>query len=75
MLKKTKQDKKGEIQLADAIQSIIKKGNTVAVELKPNEKRIDVGTPESYINCLKDSYTFSKANKSIKIRKKNHGKE
>ena len=74
-LKKVKPDKKGEIQLADAIQSIIKKGNTVAVELKPNEKRIDVGTPESYINCLKDSYTFSKATKSTKIRKKNYGKK
>jgi len=74
-LKKVKPDKKGEIQLADAIQSVIKKGNTVAVELKPNEKRIDVGTPESYINCLKNSYTFSKATKSTKIRKKNHGKK
>jgi UTP--glucose-1-phosphate uridylyltransferase len=74
-LKKVKPDKKGEIQLADAIQSIIKMRKTVAVELKPNEKRIDVGTPESYINCLKDSYTFSKATKSTKIRKKNHGKK
>jgi len=69
-LKKVKPDKNGEVQLADAIQSVIKKGKTVAIELKPNEKRIDVGTPESYIHCLKDSYTFSKANKSIKIRKK-----
>lgn len=74
-LKKVKPDKKGEIQLADAIQSIIKMRKTVAVELKPNEKRIDVGTPESYINCLKDSYTFSKATKSTKIRKQNHGKK
>jgi len=74
-LKKVKPDKKGEIQLADAIQNIIKMRKTVAVELKPNEKRIDVGTPESYINCLKDSYTFSKATKSTKIRKKNHGKK
>jgi dTDP-glucose pyrophosphorylase len=74
-LKKVKPDRKGEIQLADAIQSIIKMKNTVAVELKPNEKRIDVGTPESYINCLKDSYKFFKANKSTKSRKKNHGKK
>ena len=74
-LKKVKPDKKGEIQLADAIQSIIKMRKTVAIELKPNEKRIDVGTPESYINCLKDSYTFSKATKSTNIRKKNHGKK
>jgi len=74
-LKKVKPDKKGEIQLADAIQSVIKKGKTVAIELNSNEKRIDVGTPESYINCLKDSYTFSKVNKSTKIRKKNNGKK
>jgi UTP--glucose-1-phosphate uridylyltransferase len=74
-LKKIKPDKKGEIQLADAIQNIIKMGKTVAVELNSNEKRIDVGTPESYINCLKDSYTFSKATKSTKNRKKNHGKK
>lgn len=74
-LKKVKPDKKGEVQLADAIQSIIKMRKTIAVELKPNEKRIDVGTPESYIDCLKDSHTFSKATKSTKIRKKNHGKK
>ena len=74
-LKKVKPDKKGEIQLADAIQSIIKMGKTVAVELKSNEKRIDVGTPESYINCLKDSYNYSKASKSTKGRKKNYGKK
>jgi len=74
-LKKVKPDKKGEVQLADAIQSIIKMRKTVAIELKPNEKRIDVGTQESYINCLKDSHTFSKATKSTKIRKKNHGKK
>jgi len=74
-LKKVKPDKKGEIQLADAIKKIIKMGKTVAVELKSNEKRIDVGTPESYIGCLKDSYKFFKANKSTKNRKKNHGKK
>ena len=56
---KTKADKKGEIQLADAIQEAIKVGKTVAVELQKNEKRIDVGTPESYMSCLKDSYKFS----------------
>jgi UTP--glucose-1-phosphate uridylyltransferase len=73
-LKKIKPDKKREIQLADAIQNIIKMGKTVAVELKSNEKRIDVGTPESYINCLKDSYNYSKLDKS-QSRKKNHGKK
>jgi UTP--glucose-1-phosphate uridylyltransferase len=75
VIKKVKADKKGEIQLADAIQNVIKTGKTVAVELKSNEKRIDVGTPESYINCLKDSYTYSKAVKIKKDKKKNHDKK
>jgi len=74
-LKKIKPDKKGEIQLADAIQNIIKFGNTVAVELKSGEKRIDVGTPESYIGCLKDSYKFFNANKFTKSRREKNAKK
>ncbi len=55
-LEKIKPDKKGEIQLADAVKSIILKGKAVAVELKANEKRVDVGTPESYVACINDSF-------------------
>jgi len=55
VLEKTKPDYKGEIQLADAVQYIIKNGNTIAVELKAKEKRVDVGTPESYVKCLNES--------------------
>ena len=55
-LEKIKPDKKGEIQLADAVKSIILKGRAVAVELKANEKRVDVGTPESYVACINDSF-------------------
>ena len=59
ILKKIKPDKKGEIQLADALKKIIKsKSNTIAVELNDNEKRVDVGTPESYVDCIRESYQF-----------------
>lgn len=55
-LEKTKPDKKGEIQLADAVKSLILKGKAVAVELRTNEKRIDVGLPESFVQCINDSF-------------------
>jgi len=59
ILKKTKPDKKGEVQLADALKKIIKVGlTTIAVELNDNEKRVDVGTPESYVDCIRESYEF-----------------
>ncbi|MGD8432377.1 MAG: sugar phosphate nucleotidyltransferase [Nitrosopumilaceae archaeon] len=72
---KIKPDEKGEIQLANAIQSVIKTGNAVAVELRKDEKRIDVGTPDSYIDCLKDSYAYSKHRSTTKRRRKNNGKK
>lgn len=55
-LEKSRIDKKYELQLAIAIQKIIKKGNSIAVELKDNECRIDVGSPESYVDSLNISY-------------------
>ena len=58
ILRKTKPDKKGEIQLADAVRSVINNGNTIAVKLKNNERRIDVGTPESYVKSINMSYQF-----------------
>ena len=59
ILEKTKPDKKGEVQLADALKKLIKTGlTTIAVELNDNEKRVDVGTPESYVDCIKESYEF-----------------
>ncbi|WOV93783.1 MAG: sugar phosphate nucleotidyltransferase [Candidatus Nitrosoabyssus spongiisocia] len=57
-LKKTKPDKKGEIRLADAVKSIISNGNAIAVKLKNNEKRIDVGIPENYVDSINTSYQF-----------------
>jgi UTP--glucose-1-phosphate uridylyltransferase len=59
ILKKLKPDKNKEIQLADALKKMIKSGLTViAVELNDDEKRVDVGTPESYVNCIMESYEF-----------------
>jgi len=52
-------DKKGEVQLADALKKIIKSDmTTIAVELNDDEKRVDVGTPESYVDCIIESYEF-----------------
>jgi UTP--glucose-1-phosphate uridylyltransferase len=43
-----------EIQLSDAIQLLIDQGSNVfALELEKGEKRIDIGTPESYWKVLK----------------------
>jgi len=58
IIEKTKPDKKGEIQLADVVAKVISYGNTVAVELAQGEKRIDVGTPESYVKCINELYRF-----------------
>jgi UTP--glucose-1-phosphate uridylyltransferase len=59
VLKKVKPDKNGEIQLADALKNLIKSEfTTIAVELNENEKRVDVGTPETYVDCIKESYEF-----------------
>jgi UTP--glucose-1-phosphate uridylyltransferase len=45
----TEPDRNNEIQLTDAIQQLIdQRCRAYALELNRNEKRIDVGTPESY---------------------------
>ena len=61
-LENIKPDKNGEIQITDAIKSLIAKGKCIAVKLEEGEKRIDVGTPESYVTCIKDSFEDSKNN-------------
>lgn len=56
-LEETQPDKSGEVQLTDAIKRLITIGGQVyAVKLYPDEKRIDVGTPESYWNALKETF-------------------
>ena len=56
-IEETQPDKNGETQLTDAIMNLIRqKRGVYAVELNQNEKRIDVGTPESYRKALAITY-------------------
>ena len=61
-LERIEPDRNGEIQLTDAIGSLVANGKCVAVELGAAEKRIDVGTPESYVACIRDSFDISRSN-------------
>ena len=61
-LEKVEPDRNGEIQLTDAIGSLVANGKCIAVELGAAEKRIDVGTPESYVACIRDSFDISRSN-------------
>jgi UTP--glucose-1-phosphate uridylyltransferase len=56
-LEKTPPGKGGEVQLTDAIQALINMGLKVyAVQLKPEEVRLDIGNPEMYWKALQASY-------------------
>ncbi len=59
-LERTEPDRNGELQLSDAIRSLAARGRCIAVELEPGERRMDVGTPESYVACIKDSFENSR---------------
>ncbi len=49
----------GELSLIPAIQALIDKGGAVyAVELQPEEKRIDIGNAEKYREALNISYQY-----------------
>ena len=53
-IKEVKPDRNGEIQLTDALKLLIDWNCRVyGLKLKTNEKRIDIGTAESYIEMLK----------------------
>lgn len=55
----TKPGKGGEIQLTDAIQKLIDWGLKVyAVRLKPDEQKLDVGTPRMFWESLTLSYNY-----------------
>jgi len=54
-LEKVKPDIDGQIQLATALQLMIEDGKElIAIKLQKGEKRIDIGTPQSYLNSLKN---------------------
>ena len=67
-LERVEPDRNGEIQLTDAIGSLVANGKCVAVELGAAEKRIDVGTPESYVACIRDSFDISRSNTDGDVR-------
>jgi len=51
-----KPDRNGEIQLADALKLLIEwKCKVYGLKLKPKERRIDIGTAESYLEMLKST--------------------
>ena len=55
-IEEVKPDERGEVQLADALQVLIDwKCKLYALELRPGERRIDIGTPETYLEILKTS--------------------
>jgi len=59
-LRKIQPDKKGEMQLTDAIKAAIDSGERVfAIKLRRDEKRLDVGTPDSYWKALCKSYEWA----------------
>jgi UTP--glucose-1-phosphate uridylyltransferase len=56
-IESTPPGKGGEIQLTDAIQTMIDWNLTVyAIELKPSDVRLDIGSPETYWDALQLSY-------------------
>lgn len=57
----TSEDAGGELQLTDAIQKLIDTGgNILAVELDEKELRLDIGTPETYMEALSLSYRYTR---------------
>ena len=57
---KTEPDPSNEIQLTNAIQRLVREGNSVyAMKLKSGERRIDIGTPESYHKLLRSTKSLN----------------
>ena len=53
-IERAKPDERGEMQIADAVQVLLKRQCKVyALKLRPGERRIDIGTPETYLETLK----------------------
>jgi UTP--glucose-1-phosphate uridylyltransferase len=59
-LESTPPGKGGEIQLTDAIQKLIDTGHKVqAIELRDDDVRLDIGTPETYWEALELSHRYA----------------
>jgi UTP--glucose-1-phosphate uridylyltransferase len=56
-LKKVKPDQKGEFQLADAVQMMVEdKKKVFAIPLRRSEKRVDIGSPDTYRLALRQTF-------------------
>jgi len=52
-IERAKPDEKGEMQIADALQVLLKRQcKMYALKLRPGEHRVDIGTPETYFETL-----------------------
>jgi UTP--glucose-1-phosphate uridylyltransferase len=58
-LKKLNPDHRNEIQLTDAIGSILVDGKVVATEIRKDELRLDIGTPETYFKAQIESFNYA----------------
>jgi UTP--glucose-1-phosphate uridylyltransferase len=58
-LRKLDPDHRNEIQLTDAIGSILVNGKVVATEIKEDELRLDIGTPETYFKAQIESFNYA----------------
>jgi len=51
---------RGEVQLTDAVQGLIDRGHGVrAIKLRDDEIRLDIGTPETYLEALELSHRYA----------------
>lgn len=70
-LASTEPGKGGEIQLTDAIQKLIQWGHKVyAIKLRPDDLRLDIGTPETYWQAQKLSYEYFSGRKVMPLRQR-----
>jgi len=62
-IRRVEPDSRGEIQLTTAIKFMIDYGHDVyGVKLRSDEKRLDVGIPQSYWRALYESYQWASSN-------------
>ncbi len=68
-LRRSKPDRSGEIQITTALESMIDEGKRVyAVKLRQDEVRIDIGTPESYVQALVQGWNLRGAFQSAPVQ-------
>ena len=56
-LKNTKKGHNGELQVTDAIKTMLDDDNAISGFLYPNKTWYDIGTPQNYFKAVKISYS------------------